>query len=92
MRLFFEKYKKCQTLSGKLNWSHYCYLIYIEDDDERRFYENKCINSGWSVRELKRQTDSSLFQRLLLSGGKANKKKVMNFLKKVKRFLRQMIY
>lgn len=38
MRLFFEKYKKCQPLAGKLSWSHYCYLIYIEDDDERSFY------------------------------------------------------
>ena len=33
----------------------------------RSFYENECINSGWSVRELKRQIDSSLFERLLLS-------------------------
>lgn len=76
MRLFYNKYKNYQTLSGKLSWSHYCYLIYIEDDDERRFYEKECINSKWSVRELKRQIDSSLFQRLLLSSGNTNKKKV----------------
>ncbi len=76
MRLFYIKYKNCQTLSGKLSWSHYCYLIYIEDDDEREFYEKECINSKWSVRELKRQIDSSLFQRLLLSSGNSNKKKV----------------
>ena len=31
MRLFYNKYKKCQPLFGKLSWSHYCYLIYIED-------------------------------------------------------------
>ena len=74
MRLFYNQYKKFQTVSGKfetktrnLSWSHYCYLIYIEDNDERNFYENECINSNWSVRELKRQIDSSLFQRLLLS-------------------------
>lgn len=76
MRLFYNKYKNCQTLSGKLSWSHYCYLIYIEDDDERQFYERECINSKWSKRELKRQIDSSLFQRLLLSSGNSNKKKV----------------
>lgn len=76
MRLFYNKYKNYQTLSGKLSWSHYCYLIYIEDDDERRFYEKECINSKWSVRELKRQIDSSLFQRLLLSSGNTSKKKV----------------
>ena len=60
MRLFYSKYKNCQQLAGKLSWSHYCYLIYIEDD-ERAFYEKECINSKWSKRELKRQIDSSLF-------------------------------
>lgn len=73
MRLFYLRYKNCQPLAGKLSWSHYCYLIYIEDDKERSFYEKECINEKWSKRELKRQIDSSLFQRLLLSKGKANK-------------------
>lgn len=77
MRLFYNKYKNCQPLAGNLSWSHYCYLIYIEDDDERKFYEKECINSKWSKRELKRQIDSSLFQRLLLSNGKTNKQKVL---------------
>ena len=82
MRLFYNKYKNCQPLAGNLSWSHYCYLIYIEDNDERKFYENECINSKWSKRELKRQIDSSLFQRLLLSDGKANKQKVLELSKK----------
>ena len=82
MRLFYDKYKNCQPLAGNLSWSHYCYLIYIEDDDERNFYENECINSKWSKRELKRQIDSSLFQRLLLSNGKTNKKKVLELSRK----------
>lgn len=75
MRLFYSRYKNCQPLAGNLSWSHYCYLIYIEDDEERNFYEKECINSKWSKRELKRQIDSSLFQRLLLSKGNTNKKK-----------------
>lgn len=82
MRLFYSKYKNCQPLAGKLSWSHYCYLIYIEDDDERAFYEKECINSKWSKRELKRQIDSSLFQRLLLSKGNTNKKKVYELAKR----------
>ena len=82
MRLFYDKYKNCQPLAGNLSWSHYCYLIYIEDDDERKFYENECINSKWSKRELKRQIDSSLFQRLLLSDGKTNKQKVLELSRK----------
>ena len=81
MRLFYEKYKKFQPLAGKLSWSHYCYLIYIEDDTERLFYENECIKSKWSKRELKRQIDSALFQRLLLSNGKVNKQKVLELSK-----------
>ena len=81
MRLFYDKYKKCQPLAGKLSWSHYCYLIYIEDDNERSFYEKECINSKWSKRELKRQIDSSLYQRLLLSKGKTNKQKVLELSK-----------
>ena len=82
MRLFYTRYKNFQPLAGNLSWSHYCYLIYIEDDDERKFYETECINEKWSKRELKRQIDSSLFQRLLLSNGKANKKKVLELSKK----------
>lgn len=81
MRLFYTRYKKFQPLAGKLSWLHYCYLIYIEDDDERNFYEKECINSGWSKRKLKRLIDSSLFQRLLLSG-KVNKKKFYELFKK----------
>ncbi len=50
MRLFYIKYKICQTLSGNfksfsklLSWSHYCYLIYIDDDNERNFYETNML-------------------------------------------------
>ncbi|MEG1850599.1 MAG: PDDEXK nuclease domain-containing protein, partial [Bacilli bacterium] len=72
----------CQPLASNLSWSHYCYLIYIDDEDERKFYEKECINSKWSKRELKRQIDSSLFQRLLLSEGNTNKKKIYELSKK----------
>lgn len=76
MRKLYVTYPKFQTLSGKLSWSHYCELLSIENDDERGFYEKECINSNWSVRELKRQLETSLFERLLLSDGKNNKEKV----------------
>ena len=76
MRRFYITYPKFQTLSGKLSWSHYCELLSIENIEERNFYEKECINSNWSVRELKRQIDTSLFERLLLSEGKSNKEKV----------------
>ncbi len=76
MRKLYIIYPKFQTLSGKLSWSHYCELLSIKNVDERNFYEKECINSNWSVRELKRQLETSLFERLLLSEGKKNKEKV----------------
>lgn len=76
MRRFYLEYPKQQTVSVKLSWSHYCELLSIENIDERNFYEKECINCNWSVRELKRQLETSLFERLLLSEGKKNKEKV----------------
>lgn len=78
MRAFYLAYEKCQTVSGKLSWSHYCELLSISDDNKRSFYEKETVNSGWSVRELKRQIDSSLYERLLLSDGASNKEKVLS--------------
>jgi predicted nuclease of restriction endonuclease-like (RecB) superfamily len=77
MRHFYLEYPICQTLSGKLSWSHYCELLIISDKDKRAFYEHECVNSVWSVRELKRQIETSLFERLLLSEGKPNKETVL---------------
>ena len=82
MKKFYLKYQKQQTVSVKLSWSHYCELLAISDDDKRSFYEQECINAQWSFRELKRQIDSSLFERLLLSDGQANKEKVMQLASK----------
>ena len=82
MRAFYLAYEKCQTVSGKLSWSHYCELLSITDENKRSFYEKESINSGWSVRELKRQIDSSLYERLLLSSGDANKEKVLSLAQK----------
>ena len=77
MRLFYLTYEKFQTVSGKLSWSHYCELLGISDSERRSFYEKEAVNAGWSVRELKRQIDSSLFERLLLSKGDINKETVL---------------
>ena len=77
MRLFYMHHQKFQTVSGKLSWSHYCELLTISDPDKRSFYEKETINSGWSIRELKRQISTSLYERLLLSEGKTNKETVL---------------
>jgi predicted nuclease of restriction endonuclease-like (RecB) superfamily len=61
-----------QTLFSffKLNWSHYSFLMRIDDEKERRFYEIESEKYNWSVRELKRQYDSALYTRLALSRDK----------------------
>ena len=43
MRQFYLKYPICQTLSGKLSWSHYCEILSISDDKERALYERIII-------------------------------------------------
>ena len=76
MRQFYLDYPKFQSLTGKLTWTHYCELMSISDKDRRSFYEKECARSGWSVRELKRQVSTSLYERLLLTDGNVNKEKV----------------
>ncbi|MDR3188309.1 MAG: PDDEXK nuclease domain-containing protein [Prevotellaceae bacterium] len=70
MRMFYLRYPICQKLSNKLTWSHYCELIRISDDAERSFYEQQTMLENWSVPELKRQKETSLFMRLALSKNK----------------------
>ena len=77
MRRFYQTYQIQQTLCVKLSWSHYCELLLISEDDKRSFYEKECVNAGWSVRELKRQMETSLYERLLLSSGTENKERVL---------------
>ncbi|MBF0411010.1 MAG: DUF1016 family protein [Candidatus Riflebacteria bacterium] len=59
-----------------LSWSHYLFLMGISNSDERRFYEIESINTGWSLRELKRQFNSSLYERFALSKDKDGIKKL----------------
>lgn len=82
MRWFYNVYPDYNMINESLSWSHYVELITIKDDAKRNFYEKECISSNWSVRELQRQLDTSLFERLLLSDGKNNKEKVLELSKK----------
>lgn len=79
MRRFYLAYQKWQTVSAELSWSHYIEILEIEDTLERSFYEKQAINEKWSVRELSRQINSALFQRIALS---KDKKGVLELSKK----------
>ena len=84
MRQFYIVYWKTNTLSShliknqktsikakdfSLSWSHYVLLMRL-DDNERKFYEIESIKNNWSLRELQRQFDSWLYERLALSKNK----------------------
>jgi len=77
------KSEKSQTLSDEfepiLSWSHYCELLKVEEPLTRSFYEKEAVQNNWSVRELKRQINSMLFERLALS---KDAKAVMRMAKK----------
>jgi predicted nuclease of restriction endonuclease-like (RecB) superfamily len=70
MRRFYLSYQKWQAVPAKLSWTHIIALLGIEDDAPRKFYEKQAIHEKWSYRELERQINSSLFERLALSKDK----------------------
>lgn len=70
MRQFYKHFPNTNAVRSQLNWSQYKLLIRIEDSDKREFYINESIKNLWSGRELERQINSSLFERLLLSSDK----------------------
>ncbi len=69
MRQFYLTYSIYETDSRKfiLSWSHYLKLMRIDNPDERRFYEIDSTSNNWTLKELQRQFDASLYERLALS-------------------------
>ena len=78
MKQFYLAYSKVQTVSAqfKLSWSHYLILMRMENIEKRNFYEIESIQNNWSLRELRRQIDSALYERLVLSRDKAKIKEL----------------
>ena len=78
MRTFYLRYSISQTVSAefKLSWSHYLILMRMEDIDARKFYEIEAFENNWSLRELKIQVNSSLYERLVLSKDKEKVKEL----------------
>lgn len=78
MRKFYLSFSNSETLSRKFNlsWSHYIFLTRIDNQDERNFYEIEALENSWSLRELKRQFDTGLFERLALSKDKSKLKEL----------------
>ena len=62
--------KKAKDSLSKLSWSHFVRLLSVKDEDERNFYIIETAENNWKERELDRQINSSLFERLVLSKDK----------------------
>lgn len=78
MRDFYQTYQIRQTVSDEFNlsWSHYLFLMRIDNPEERKFYEIESKKSNWSLRELRRQFDSALYERIALSKDKESVKEL----------------
>ena len=69
-RQFYRVYPITSALRTQFNWSQYRLLMAIDDDYKREYYELETLNNAWTGRELERQINSSLYERLLLSNDK----------------------
>ena len=67
MRLFYQTFPNCDALRHELSWTHYRLLFRIENGEARNFYMLESVKNNWSTRELERQINSLLYERLALS-------------------------
>ena len=74
MRRFYEMYPIWSTVSTELSWAHFQELIKIDRKEEREFYEIESLKSNWGCRELRRQINTKLYDRYLIS---PDKKQIM---------------
>jgi predicted nuclease of restriction endonuclease-like (RecB) superfamily len=70
MRRFYIGFPIWQTVSAKLSWSHWISFLSIADSIARNFYITQSIEENWSVRELQRQINASLYERIALTKNK----------------------
>ena len=65
MRQFYRAFPIRYTLSSELSWSHYQRIMRVDSPAAREFYVREAATANWGVRELKRQIDTHLYERLL---------------------------
>jgi predicted nuclease of restriction endonuclease-like (RecB) superfamily len=66
-RQFYRTFPNTNALRSQFNWTHYRTLIRIDNQDKKDFYIAETEKNNWSARQLERQVNSQLFERLLLS-------------------------
>lgn len=67
MRQFHRTFPIANTLRSQLSWSHYKLLVRIDNEDKRDYYVAETIKNNWTIRQLERQINSQLYERLSLS-------------------------
>jgi predicted nuclease of restriction endonuclease-like (RecB) superfamily len=67
---FYKTFPIVNALRSQLNWTQYRLLIRIEEEDKRTFYIAESVKNHWTSRQLERQINSHLYERLLLSNDK----------------------
>lgn len=71
-RQFYREFPDLAHLRTEFSWTHYKLLISIDNADKREFYVAEASKNLWNARELERQINSHLFERLLISNKKEN--------------------
>ncbi|WP_343667614.1 PDDEXK nuclease domain-containing protein [Chitinophaga sp.] len=70
MRQFYKVFPITSALRSQLSWTHYRFLIRIDNQSKREYYIHEAANNNWTARQLERQINSQLYERLLLSNDK----------------------
>lgn len=65
MRQFYLTFPNVHALRDELSWTHYRFLVKVENDETREFYMREAAKSQWSTRQLERQINSFFYERLL---------------------------
>ena len=66
-RQFYRTFPIANALRSQFSWTHYRLLMRIDNEDKRSFYISEGVKNNWTARQLERQINSQLFERLLLS-------------------------
>ncbi|MFC4232665.1 YhcG family protein [Parasediminibacterium paludis] len=69
-RQFYRTFPIANALRSQLSWTQYKTLIRLDNQDQRQFYIAEAVKNNWTTRQLERQINSSLYERLLLSNDK----------------------
>lgn len=66
-RQFYRTFPIVNALRSQFSWTHYKLLISLGREEKREFYIAEASRNNWTARQLERQINSQLFERLLLS-------------------------